>query len=171
MTGFRKLRALLFVILLCAPAEAKTAFQLSSSAFDGGEIIPRQYTCDGADISPPLAWSGAPEGVKSFVLLVDDPDAPGGTWHHWAVYNIPSIASHLDETAAGLRQAVNDFGKPGYGGPCPPPGHGKHHYHFRLMALDTAALDLPGQATGTAVAQAAQSHVIDMAEVTGLYGR
>jgi Raf kinase inhibitor-like YbhB/YbcL family protein len=108
--------------------------KLVSSAFDDGAAIPRRFTCDGENLSPPLQWSGAPAGTLSFVLLCDDPDAPAGTWHHWAAYDIPPAVTELAVDAAQnakLKQAVNDFRKVGYGGPCPPHGHGPHHYHFR----------------------------------------
>jgi Raf kinase inhibitor-like YbhB/YbcL family protein len=153
------------------------ALRLSSSAFVHGERIPRRYTCEGEDISPPLAWSGAPAGTKSFVLLCDDPDAPRGTWHHWAAFNIPADRAALEEdfpthaTVGSVRQAVTDFGRPGYGGPCPPRGHGTHHYHFRLLALSVAKLDLPLDATFAQVAAAAKPHVIGTAELMGTYSR
>ncbi len=115
--------------------------RLNSTAFADGSAIPRRFTCDDADLSPPLNWSDAPTGTRSFTLLCDDPDAPAGTWHHWAAYDIPSTLTMLAEGAAsdaeqlGFKQAINDFQRPGYGGPCPPRGHGLHHYHFRLLAL------------------------------------
>ncbi len=117
--------------------------KLVSSAFDDGAAIPRRFTCDGENLSPPLQWSGAPAGTLSFVQLCDDPDAPADTWHHWAAYDIPPAVTELAVDAAQnakLRQAVNDFRKVGYGGPCPPHGHGPHHYHFRLLALSTDQL-------------------------------
>jgi Raf kinase inhibitor-like YbhB/YbcL family protein len=102
--------------------------RLNSSAFADGSAIPRRFTCDGDDLSPPLSWSDAPPGTRSFVLLCDDPDAPAGTWHHWAAYDIPSTLTALAERAAsdaergGFKQAINDFQRSGYGGPCPPRG-------------------------------------------------
>ncbi len=110
--------------------------RLESSAFREGTKIPTDYACDGNDISPPLAWSNPPQGTQSFVLLCDDPDAPGGTWHHWAAYNIPPNLRSMPTDAArlaaklGFDQAVNDFRLPDYGGPCPPRGDGTHHYRF-----------------------------------------
>jgi Raf kinase inhibitor-like YbhB/YbcL family protein len=107
-----------------------------SSAFDDRAAIPRRFTCDGENLSPPLQWSGTPAGARSFVLLCDDPDAPAGTWHHWAAYDIPPTTTELADDAAQntkMKQAVNDFRKVGYGGPCPPHGHGPHHYHFRPL--------------------------------------
>jgi Raf kinase inhibitor-like YbhB/YbcL family protein len=118
------------------------ALTLKSSAFGQEQRIPDRYTCEGDDISPPLSWSGAPPRTQSFALVCSDPDAPMKTWYHWAIFDIPATADHLDEgvgsrvRAGGLRQAVNDFGRPGYGGPCPPKGHSEHHYRFHLLALD-----------------------------------
>jgi Raf kinase inhibitor-like YbhB/YbcL family protein len=100
--------------------------KLVSSAFADGAAIPRRFACDGENLSPPLQWSGAPEATRSFVLLCDDPDAPAGTWHHWAVYDIPPAVTEFAVNAAQIaemKQAVNDFRKVGYGGPCPPHGH------------------------------------------------
>lgn len=153
------------------------AFQLTSTAFKAGERIPRRYTCDGDDRSPPLAWSGAPAGTKSFALLCDDPDAPAGTWHHWSLFDIPFSVVHLDEgyssreRAVQTRQAVNDFGNVGYGGPCPPPGHGVHHYHFNLLALDVEKLKLATRPRCSEVKRAAKARMLAMAELIGLYSR
>ena len=124
--------------------------ELASSAFADGSAIPRRFTCDGDNLSPPLQWSGAPAGTRSFVLLCDDPDAPSGTWHHWAAYDIPPTAVELAVGAAQdkkMKQAVNDFRKPGYGGPCPPHGHGPHRYHFRFLALSTEHLRVHSNAS------------------------
>ena len=150
---------------------------LTSTAFADGERIPELYSCDGADISPPLSWSGAPDGTRSFAVLCDDPDAPGGTWTHWVAFDIGADATGLRESypkgarVDGVRQAVTDFGRPGYGGPCPPPGHGVHHYHFRVLALDVEQLDLPDGATFDDVATAAEPHVLARAELVGTYSR
>jgi hypothetical protein len=120
--------------------------RLECSAFSDGGAIPRRFACDGEDLSPPLHWSHAPVATRSFVLLCDDPDAPGGTWRHWAVYDLPHERTALPEGAGqrhggeDLKQAVNDFGRAGYGGPCPLRRHGPHHYHFRLLALSTDRL-------------------------------
>src|SRR5205814_2223816 len=110
--------------------EVTMAFALSSTAFKDGAAIPVKHTCDGADVSPPLAWSGAPPGTRTFALIADDPDAPAGTWVHWVLYNLPATVSDLPEHVAkvetldlgGARQGRTDFRRPGYGGPCPPPG-------------------------------------------------
>src|SRR3989304_2756237 len=120
------------------------SIQLTSSAFTDGSPIPARHTCDGPDVSPMLKWSGAPAGTKSFALICDDPDAPAGTWVHWVIYGIPPDTTDLpegvppDETLPdGSRQGKNDFGRIGYGGPCPPPGK-PHRYYFKIYALDTA---------------------------------
>ncbi|HUY68767.1 MAG TPA: YbhB/YbcL family Raf kinase inhibitor-like protein [Alphaproteobacteria bacterium] len=149
-------------------------FRLSSPVFIDGGHIPATYSCEGEDVSPPLAWSGAPAGTESFVLLLDDPDAPGGTWHHWAVYNIPPSADHLEREFppdGPYPQAINDFGKPGYGGPCPPKGGGFHHYRFRLLALGVPALGLPANVTCRAVETAATAHKLAKAEIIGVFAR
>ena len=152
------------------------ALTLSSSAFKPGGEIPRQYTCEGADQSPALTWSGAPAGTKSFALIADDPDAPVGTWVHWVAYDLPGDATGLPqgvpakETLAGNgRQGVNDFRKVGYGGPCPPPGKA-HRYFFRLYALD-APTNLPARATKAEVLRAIEGHVLAQAELMGTYKR
>ena len=150
---------------------------LTSTAFADGEPIPEHYSCDGADISPPLAWSGAPDGTRSFALLCDDPDAPGGTWTHWAIFDVAADAGGLREAfPKGARvgrvlQAVTDFGHPGYGGPCPPRGHGTHHYRFRLLALDVESLGLPDHSDFADVAAAAEGHILAEATLTGTYSR
>lgn len=151
--------------------------RLKSSAFADGTMIPRRFTCDGDDVSPPLDWSDAPTGAHSFAILCDDPDAPAGTWHHWAVYDIPAARKGLAEDAGrqgnkdGLNQALNDFRRLGYGGPCPPPRHGIHHYHFRLLALSTERLELGKQATCRDVEHAARKHTLAEAILVGLYKR
>jgi hypothetical protein len=153
------------------------AFQLTSTAFNGGERIPKRYTCDGENRSPPLAWTGAPSAARSFALLCDDPDAPAGTWHHWALFDIPATMTELDEglpqeaNVQALRQAFNDFVEIGYGGPCPPRGHGVHHYRFRLLALDVDRLSVKERVTCKEVEKAARSHVIATAELVGTYSR
>jgi Raf kinase inhibitor-like YbhB/YbcL family protein len=150
--------------------------QLRSSGFFDGAAIPRRFTYDGEDSSPPLEWSGAPADTRSFVLLCDDPDAPAGIWHHWAAYDIPAKQTGLGEGAAslgsGFKQAVNDFRKTGYGGPCPPHRHGVHHYHFRLLALSVAKLPLRAMKPSCVeVEREARKHVIAEATLVGLYQR
>lgn len=148
-----------------------TKLSLTSDAFQEGQPIPTQYTCDGADQSPPLRWGEPPQGTKSFALVVDDPDAPSGTYRHWGAYDIPAATRAI---AAGQKigsEAANDFGKPGYGGPCPPKGHGPHHYHFKLFALDADRLDVTADPKVTDVESAASRHAIGRAELIGTYER
>jgi|SRR6185312_15535796 Raf kinase inhibitor-like YbhB/YbcL family protein len=146
-----------------------------ASQFQDGSAIPRRYACDGQNQSPPLSWTAPPQQTQSFVLLCDDPDAPGGTWHHWAVYDIPagqrSLPEHHPRHGAGVRQGLNDFHQPGYDGPCPPPGDKPHHYHFRLLALAVPRLPVTGTASCAQIAQAARQHVIATAQLTGTYQR
>jgi Raf kinase inhibitor-like YbhB/YbcL family protein len=148
---------------------------LTSSAFAAGQAIPRMYTCDGGDHSPPLRWGNPPAGTASLALLVEDPDAPGGTFTHWLLYALPATARSLAESVTvaptgpdGSRQGLNGFGKPGYGGPCPPSG--THHYYFRLYALDIA-LALPAAATVDTLRTAMDGHVLARGEWMGTYSR
>ncbi|UCD23440.1 MAG: YbhB/YbcL family Raf kinase inhibitor-like protein [Gemmatimonadota bacterium] len=154
-------------------------FTLISSAFSDHQDIPRDHTCDGDDVSPQLAWDGAPPNTNSFVLIVDDPDAPDPaaprmTWVHWVLYNIPPTASQLDagvgESALprGTKQGLNDWKRTGYGGPCPPVG--RHRYFHKLYALDVELPDL-GKATKAAVEKAMSGHVLAEAQLVGTYER
>ena len=156
------------------------ALQLTSTAFSAGGNIPKEFTCDGADHSPPLAWSGAPDGTAAFALIMDDPDAPPGTWVHWVIYNIPKTNTGLeagqDKTerlGSGAMQGavwgVQDFSRVGYHGPCPPPGKA-HRYVFKLFALDTA-LTLAPKATKDQLLQSIKGHTLAETSLTGLYGR
>ncbi len=151
--------------------------RLRSSAFSDGSAIPRRFTCDGEDLSPPLDWSDVPAATRSFVLLCDDPDAPAGTWHHWAAYDIPAGQTALPLDASkkaeklAFNQAINDFQRPGYGGPCPPHGNGPHHYHFRLSALSLDRLSLPAKASCRDVESAARKHTLAEAVLVGIYRR
>ena len=153
------------------------ALELRSPAFRDGEPIPVKYTGDGENISPPLEWSGAPEGTKSFVLVVEDPDAPTGTFRHWGLYNIRAERTKLPEglghgvRTEDLGMGVNDFGEPRYGGPRPPKGHGIHHYHFKLGALDVEALMQAPTANIADIWDEAQEHLIAEAELVGTYVR
>jgi len=148
---------------------------LVSPAIPPGGETPAQYTCDGADISPPLSWSDAPAGTESLVLVVEDPDAPSGTFRHWAVFDIPPAFRALDagysanRPTTALHQARNDFGKTGYSGPCPPRGGGTHHYHFCLLAISRPTLDLRAPAAAIELLRAAQPYVIQQAELVGTY--
>ena len=152
---------------------------LESSAFQHGGAIPRRYTCDGEDVSPPLRWSGAPEKTRSFALIVDDPDAPDPAapkrvYVHWVLHDVPTSVTSIDEDGeslavkAGARQGQNDWGRTGYGGPCPPTG--RHRYFFKLYALDTALGQL-GTPAKRDVERAMQGHVLSTAELMGTYQR
>ncbi len=155
------------------------AFTLTSPAFKAGERIPKIYTCDGEDVSPALRWSGAPAKTASFALIMDDPDAPAGTWVHWVLYDLPAEAKELPQgvakkdSAAGAAQGacwgVDSFDRVGYFGPCPPPG-APHHYHFKLYALDKV-LGLKPRAAKAELAAAMAGHILAAAELIGLYGR
>jgi len=151
-------------------------FSVRAEAFKPGADIPRKFSCQGSDISPALVWTDPPAATQSLVLIVDDPDAPAGTWVHWVLYDLPPGMRRLDEAlrptaevTGGGRQGANDFGKTGYGGPCPPPGK-PHRYFFRLYALDSR-LNLKAGATKTEVEEAMKGHVLAKAEVMGRYGR
>ncbi|HET6382518.1 MAG TPA: YbhB/YbcL family Raf kinase inhibitor-like protein [Armatimonadota bacterium] len=184
----RKAIAILFLGALCAcqaprraPSKTSTAhhapalMQVSSEGFAPGAMIPREYTCDGRSISPPLSWSVAPRGTRSLALICSDPDAPGGTFTHWVIYNLPAASRGLpaDVPASarlrnGADQGVNDFGKNGYGGPCPPSG--VHHYLFDLYALDTR-LTPAGRVTRQVLLNAMKDHVLGHGELMGRYRR
>lgn len=153
------------------------AFELTSSAFAPNQTIPAKYTCDGADVSPPLAWKDAPPATKSFALVCDDPDAPVGTWVHWVVWDIPATKHDLPENVSkaptlddGTRQGTNDFKRSGYNGPCPPPGHGPHRYFFKLYAVDSVLGIAPGS-TKAALEKAITGHTLARAELIGRYER
>src|SRR5690348_2149496 len=148
-----------------------TKMSLTSDAFQNGQPIPTQYTCDGADQTPALHWSDPPAGTKSFALVIDDPDAPSGTFRHWGVFDIPASARSIGGSERIGTEVSNDFGNPGYGGPCPPHGHGPHHYHFKLFALDTDKLDLSPGTKVKDVEDAAQKHAITVGELVGIYER
>lgn len=153
------------------------ALSLSSPAFRPDGEIPVQFTCDGRDLSPPLAWSGVPEGTRSLALIVDDPDAPDPrapkrTWVHWVLYDVPPSADRLAEGASqgrlpeGAREGTNDFERTGYGGPCPPVG--RHRYVHKLYALDTVLPDL-GAPSKAELEKAMEGHIIARAELVGTY--
>ena len=155
------------------------AFTLTSPAFPPNGSIPKEHTCDGDDLAPPLAWSGAPAGTKSFALIVDDPDAPDPkapktTWVHWVLYDIPASAAALPKAAGGkslppgTRDGLNDWKRTGYGGPCPPIG--RHRYFHKLYALDASLGDL-GHPTKAALERAMRGHILGQAELVGTYQR
>jgi Raf kinase inhibitor-like YbhB/YbcL family protein len=179
----RMRRGITALAVLCAaacavtPGGAAMAFALRSSSFSPDGSIPKKYTCEGDDVSPPLAWSNAPPGTKSFALIVDDPDAPDPkaprmTWVHWVLYNLPASASALPEGVAaaalpaGTRQGLNDWKRPGYGGPCPPIG--RHRYFHKLYALDVVLPDLKTPIKGQ-LEQAMKGHILAQAELIGTY--
>jgi Raf kinase inhibitor-like YbhB/YbcL family protein len=159
-----------------AKGASNMAFTIQSSEFSNGGDIPRAFSCDGEDRSPALSWSGAPEGTKAFALIVDDPDAPAGTWVHWVIFNIPGKTQSLpagvekkDQLPDGTKQGRNDFRKIGYGGPCPPPGT-PHRYFFKLYALGSE-LALPAGASKADVERTMAGHVLGKAELMGRYKR
>lgn len=149
--------------------------KITSSAFEEGGLIPGKYTCDSEDVSPPLTWTSVPAGTKSFALICDDPDAPMGTWVHWVIFNLPADSTRLAEhirpqevLESGAKQGKNDFGKIGYGGPCPPSG--THRYYFKLYALDTE-LDLASGIRKPQLLQAMQGHILAEGQLMGKYKR
>ncbi len=150
--------------------------QLTSTAFNHSGNIPSKYTCDGEEISPPLAWKGAPAETKSFALISDDPDAPVGTWVHWVVWNIPADKTGFEEgvrrvakLSDGTRQGIDDSKEIGYGSPCPPSG--THRYFFKLYALDALLEGLPERATKAMLEKAMAGHILEKAELMGNYSR
>jgi len=153
----------------------KMAITIASTAFTDGGMIPREYTCDGKNISPPLAWTGVPEGTKSLALICDDPDAPVGTWVHWVLFNIPATLHELSQDTPpalvldnGAKHGMNDFRKFGYGGPCPPGG--THRYFFKLYALDIKLIQQPGISKSKLI-EAMNGHVLAEGQIMGKYKR
>lgn len=158
-----------------ATTKNKSELVLTSTAFKEGQALPRQYTCDGVNISPPLEWTGVPKAAKTIAIIADDPDAPGGTWVHWVLYNIPAdnigFVENVPATEnlkAGGFQGKNDFGKIGYGGPCPPSG--EHRYFFKIYAVD-GELPLKAGATKAEVEKAMEGHVLAQGQLMGTYRR
>ena len=158
------------------------SFTLTSPAFSEGQTIPKKYTCDGEDVLPTLKWQGTPQGTKSFVLIMDDPDAPPGTWVHWVLYNLPGSFTELKEgfpkkeslpdgTRQGLCWGVEEdqFDRIGYYGPCPPPGP-DHRYYFKLYAINTI-WEAPEKAHKFQIEKAMQGHILGQASLMGKYGR
>ena len=153
---------------------------IQSTAFDPGQVIPKQYTGDGEDVSPALTWSGVPADAKELALICDDPDAPRAEpWVHWVIYKLPASATGLPEAVpvrtmlsepAGVLQGRNSWNTVGYRGPAPPPGHGVHHYHFKLYALN-AVLDLPAGLLKDELLKRIEPHVIAESELIGTYRR
>lgn len=161
-------------MVACIPAEAPSVvveesdMRLESPVFAEGQPIPRRYTCDGEDVSPPLIISDPPEGTSHFVLIMDDPDAPRGTWDHWVVYDIPGEVGEIPEGTSPGVEGRNSWGRLGYGGPCPPSG--THRYVFRVLALD-GPLELGEGATKEQVLSAAAGKILAEATLTGTYRR
>jgi len=146
-------------------------FQLKSDAFQDGQPIPTEFTCDGANQTPTLHWGDPPAGTRSFALVIDDPDAPSGTFRHWGVFDIPASARSIGGNQRIGTEVSNDKGTKGYTGPCPPNGNGVHHYHFKLFALDTDKLGLSADAKVVDVENAARQHAIAEGELVGTYER
>jgi Raf kinase inhibitor-like YbhB/YbcL family protein len=159
--------------------ESTMKLTVSSTAFAAGERVPKQFTGEGANVSPPLAWSGAPADTKEFALIMDDPDAPAGTWVHWVLYKIPPTTTSLKEGVptgstlkepSGALQGKNSSKTAGYYGPMPPPGHGTHHYHFKVYAL-SKPLDLPAGATKQQLLDAMHGKILAEGELIATYSR
>jgi Raf kinase inhibitor-like YbhB/YbcL family protein len=181
MPKLRKQPEILLAVCMAVPLIfarsiwAQSKLEISTGAFAPGAPIPQKYTCSGENGSPAIAINGVPASAQALALIVEDPDAPAGTFVHWVVYNIPPRTTRID---AGVKQDAtmpgggvqgrNDFGRLGYGGPCPPPGS-PHHYHFRLFALNSQIT--PQSATGPGVEQAMQSHILASAEMVGTFER
>jgi len=144
------------------------AFTATTPAFADGQPVPKQFTCDGNDVPPPITVSDPPDGTKSFAVVMDDPDAPKGTFTHWLAYDLPADGNALRTTAGETLE--NDFGRRGYGGPCPPPGHGAHRYYFTVYAVDVPALDVPGKSRDDLEA-ALTDHALANARFMGRYER
>ena len=178
MRPIRRVAVLLVLIsgITFAQSRGGRTFHLTSSAFASGAGIPTQHTCKGEDVSPALEWTGAPPNTATFAIIMDDPDAPAGTWVHWVMWNIPGTAQSLPEGVAkheqldnGGRQGRNSFGKIGYNGPCPPPGQ-THRYFFRIYALDQK-LDLPAGATRSQLDSAMKGHILAQSDYMGTFHR
>jgi Raf kinase inhibitor-like YbhB/YbcL family protein len=149
-------------------------FIMRVEGFPAQGSIPVKYTCTGSNHSPALTWSDPPQGTKSFALIMDDPDAPGGVWNHWLLWNIPPTISGLGENAhlpSPARSGTNDFGRTGYGGPCPPKGHGPHRYFFRLFALNVETIGLSAAARRAELDRIMAPHILARAEYMGRFER
>jgi len=160
---------------LGAEGGKKMEIKITSSAFADGGLIPAKYTCDGADVSPPLQWDAVPEGTKSIALICDDPDAPMGTWVHWVIFGLPAETKELAENIppdrtlpSGAKQGTSDFGRIGYGGPCPPSG--THRYFFKIYALD-AEVGLEAGASKRQLLGAMEGHILEQGQLIGKYKR
>ena len=166
----------MFVALKRVPGQQAAKMDLKSTSFEPGGFIPKRFTCQGANVSPALAWSDPPAGTQRFAIIEDDPDAPSGTFVHWLIYDLPATYRKLpealsgnDQASGGGRQGSNDFSRIGYSGPCPPPGN-THRYFIRLYALD-APTSLPPAATRSELDNAMQGHILARAELMGRFKR
>ena len=178
--GLGWLLSLGFIVLLvgCKGNDAAPAseggpdmtIQITSTAFSEGGKIPRMYSCDDQNVSPPLSWTGVPTSTVSLALIMDDPDAPSGTWLHWVLYNLPPDLSSLEQGKTGIgMDGKNDFNRQGYGGPCPPRGS-THRYYIKLYALDSR-LDLKSGATKAQLESAMRGHILAQGQLIGKYSR
>jgi Raf kinase inhibitor-like YbhB/YbcL family protein len=163
------------IVIVCFAKGGTISITVTSPAFGNLQEIPQKYTCDGSDVSPPLTWSQGSKNTKCLVLICDDPDAPSGTWVHWVCYDIPPNTDALaeampktDTLACGGRQGKNDFGRIGWGGPCPPGG--THRYFFKVYCLDIM-LNLPAGKTKKEIEKAMKGHIMNKGEFTGVYSR
>jgi Raf kinase inhibitor-like YbhB/YbcL family protein len=181
VTGIKKSHEPLLIMPVGYGKETKTGgkkmedIKVTSSAFSEGGIIPKDHTCEGKDISPPLAWTAVPGGTKSIALICDDPDAPMGTWVHWVIFNIPAGTRELQSNIPplpviqnGAKQGLNDYRKHGYRGPCPPGG--THRYYFKFYALDTE-IDLPSETAKEQLLKAMEGHILAKGKIMGTYKR
>ena len=149
-------------------------FHLKVEGFEDGGVMPLNFTCDGSNVSPALEWSHGPAETRSFALIVEDPDAPAGTWNHWLLWDISAKACSLKggyQISPPVKSGTNDFGNLGYGGPCPPRFHGTHRYYFRLYALDVESLHLADGEDRSTVDHAMRGHIVATAEYMGRYSR
>ncbi len=174
LLSFKTVIELIVLLFIFFFAGGKTmAMEIYSNSFNANEYIPSKYTCDGADISPHLKWDKFPSNTKSFLLIMDDPDAPVGTWIHWVVYNIPKNVNEFKEginlASIGAKSGKNSWGNNNYGGPCPPPGK-PHRYFFKIYALDISS-DFPEGLTKKEVLEKVNSHIISNSQLIGLYKR
>ncbi len=173
--GLKVIKKIVFLGVIMA--SSVHAFKISSPDFNLNAAIPKEFTCEGANKMPRLEWQGAPAHTNSLVLICDDPDAPAGTWVHWVVYNIPAakkdlsyITDRTEKLSDGTMQGSNSWPHVGFDGPCPPIGHGVHHYHFKLYALD-AILKIKPSATKEEVEVGMKNHILAHTQIVGLYER
>ena len=170
---FKKIIFIFFLISISLFAQGKNNMKIFSNSFNNNENVPEKFTCNGKNISPHLKWENYPENTRSFALIMDDPDAPAGTWVHWIVYNIPSNINELKESVKlnliNATEGKNSWGNNSYGGPCPPPGN-THRYFFKIYALNIKT-NFPEGLTKSELLQRIKSHIISEAHLIGLYKR